>query len=101
MSDLIHTSEGASEQTIYEFRPAGFWIRVVATLVDFIVFIPVVALSFYAISSKSLFLTLLLILPGVLYKPLMEAFYGATLGKMACGLRVVDKSGANLSVPRA
>ena len=83
-------------------RPAGFLIRVVASFIDNLVFVPLIALGFYAlISAKSVFLCFLISLPGLFYKPLMEAFYGATLGKMAVGIRVVDDGGSNLSIAGA
>ena len=40
-------------------------------------------------------------IPGVIYKPFMESYYGATLGKMVCGLRVVDERGEKLSLGAA
>jgi uncharacterized RDD family membrane protein YckC len=39
--------------------------------------------------------------PGLLYKPLMEAYCGATLGKMACGIKVIDGQGKKLSLLNA
>ncbi|UCG58316.1 MAG: RDD family protein, partial [Phycisphaerales bacterium] len=40
----------------------------------------------------------LLSLPGLIYKPFMEAFFGATLGKMSCGIKVIDDNGNKLSL---
>ena len=83
-------------------KPAGFWIRVVASLVDFLIFIPVVVLSFVNFFSiKSTALLMVIGLPGLIYKPFMESYYGATLGKMVCGLRVVDELGEKLSLGAA
>lgn len=86
--------------------PAGFWIRVVAALVDFIiVLLPLQVGAFIAFSYvKNLPLLLLVSSPGfvyIVYKPLMESRYGATLGKMACGLRVIDQQGRRLSIVAA
>ncbi len=83
-------------------KPAGFWIRVVASLVDFLIFIPVVVLSsvnFFSIKSTALLIVVWL--PGLIYKPFMESFYGATLGKMVCGVRVVNERGEKLSLGAA
>ena len=83
-------------------KPAGFWIRVVASLVDGLVFLPVVILSFVNLFSiKSIPLLVVMSIPQFLYKPLMEARYGATLGKMACGLKVIDDQGAGITVSQA
>jgi uncharacterized RDD family membrane protein YckC len=69
---------------------ASFWSRVGASLVDFLVFVPIIGLSFYNMYGlKSLALNMVLSITWVLYKPLMEWKYGATLGKMALKLRVV------------
>lgn len=79
------------------FRPAGFWIRLGAYIIDILIFIPFIALGFWNyFSLKSTLVLILGSLPGFLYKPLMEAFCGATLGKMSCGIKVIDKNGNKL-----
>lgn len=83
-------------------RPAGFWIRVGAWIIDCIVFIPVGILSnwnFYVL--KSTLLPILICLIGLIYIPFMHSFFGATLGKMACRIKVIDDHGNRLSLPRA
>ena len=75
-------------------RPAGFWIRVLAALIDAVVLLPLTALL--ALSSGILPGALSVILddvPGLIYKPFLESRFGATLGKMACGIMVVDYRG--------
>jgi uncharacterized RDD family membrane protein YckC len=80
-------------------RPAGFWIRFGAQIVDFLVFIPIVGLSFWnTFSLKNTTVLVLISVPGLIYKPFMESFFGATLGKMACRLRVIDDNGNKLSL---
>lgn len=70
---------------------AGFWLRVGASLIDFLVMAPIVALSFYnLLSLKSLPTAIVCILAQPLYKIFMEGKYGATLGKMATHIKVVD-----------
>ncbi len=83
-------------------KPAGFWIRVVASLVDSLIFIPVAVLTFVNFFSiKSTALLIVVGLPWLIYKPFMESFYGATLGKMVCGVRVVNEHGEKLSLGAA
>ena len=80
-------------------RPAGFWIRVGAQIIDFLIFIPIVALSLWnTYSLKSTAVLVLIFVPGFIYKPFMESFFGATLGKMACGIKVIDDHGKKLSL---
>jgi uncharacterized RDD family membrane protein YckC len=75
-------------------QPAGFWIRVGAGLVDGVVLVPVAIIAIFAlIHTKSLAPYIVLSIPLLMYKPFMENYYGATLGKMACGLQVIDKHG--------
>jgi len=50
---------------------------------------------------KSYLVVVLISLPSFIYKPFMESLKGATLGKMACGLRVIDENGGNLPLGKA
>ena len=80
-------------------RPAGFWIRAGATVIDYLIFIPIGILSFWnTYSLKSIVVLVLISLPGLLYKPFMESFFGATLGKMSCKIKVIDDNGKKLSL---
>jgi len=80
-------------------RPAGFWIRVGAYFIDSVIFIPIVILGIWnTYSIKSIALLILISLPGLTYKPFMESFLGATLGKMSCKIKVIDDSGNKLSL---
>jgi uncharacterized RDD family membrane protein YckC len=72
-----------------DVRYAGFWIRVGAALVDLLVTVPIFVV-FLFIPSPAVFLLGIILL--LAYKPVMEGSFGATLGKMALGLRVVDKA---------
>jgi uncharacterized RDD family membrane protein YckC len=79
--------------------PAGFWIRVGAQIIDSLVFIPIVILAIWNTSTlKSTALSVLISLLGLTYKPFMESFFGATLGKMSCGIKVIDDNGNKLSL---
>jgi uncharacterized RDD family membrane protein YckC len=80
-------------------RPAGFWIRVGAYIIDSVIFFPIMILSIWnTYSLKSTAVLILSCLPGLIYKPFMESFFGATLGKMACGIKVIDDNGKKLSL---
>ena len=80
-------------------RPAGFWIRVGAYIIDSLIFIPIIILSVWNTwSLKSTAVLVLSSLPGLIYKPFMESFFGATLGKMSCKLKVIDDNGNKLSL---
>ncbi|MFK8007842.1 MAG: RDD family protein [Saprospiraceae bacterium] len=80
------------------YRYAGFWTRVGAAFVDFLVFIPLLGLLVYGlIALKSLPIVLSVTIIMAAYKPLMEYQYGATLGKMAVGIKVIDEEGGLLS----
>ena len=80
-------------------RPAGFWIRVGAYIIDILIFIPIIILSVWNTwHLKSTVVLVLSSLPGLIYKPFMESFFGATLGKMFCKLKVIDDNGNKLSL---
>ncbi len=80
-------------------RPAGFWIRAGATIIDALIFFPIGILGYWnTLSLKSTALLVLINLPGLIYKPFMESFFGATLGKMSCKIKVIDDNGKKLSL---
>ena len=80
-------------------RPAGFWIRFGAYIIDSLIFIPIVILGIWnTFTLKSTALLVLISLPWLIYKPFMESFFGATLGKMSCGIKVIDDDGNKLSL---
>ena len=81
---------------------AGFWIRTGATVIDFLVYLPLIALGFYNLMTiKSLALQLGLTLIMALYKPFMEYKYGGTLGKLALKIKVVNTDLESISIPKA
>ncbi|UTW62491.1 RDD family protein [bacterium SCSIO 12741] len=72
---------------------AGFWTRVGASIVDTIVLLPAIGLMMYSLLSlQSNAIVILVLLILMIYKPFMEFRYGATLGKMAVGIKVVDEN---------
>ena len=103
-------------------QPGGFWIRFVAFLIDglilsvaavaivgtFVAFIVIgvdtddASEASPAIAFAVVLMILALLLVGWLYEALMtSSARGATLGKMAVGLRIVRADGAPLSFGRA
>ncbi len=86
---LDHFEEGEGE--VRPMRFAGFWVRVGATIIDFFILLPIIAFGMYnMLNIKSLALFFAITLLHALYKPFMEYNYGATLGKMALKLKVVN-----------
>ena len=104
---------------------AGFWKRFVATVIDsiilsfasFFLIVPLVIVGFIGGASGdfedpdmgyfAIFLGMYLLVMMVLfilqwlYHAIMESTKGATLGKMAMGIRVTDMSGNPISFGRA
>ena len=80
--------EQKQTQVIY----GGFWPRVGALLLDTVILLPVIfPLTLFNITQwKSSILLVLVTLAAVSYKPFCEYKYGATLGKMALKLKVVN-----------
>jgi uncharacterized RDD family membrane protein YckC len=70
----------------------GFWPRLGALILDGLVMVPVsFGVTYFNITTwKSPLLLILLMLVSLAYKPVMEYVYGATLGKMALNLKVVN-----------
>jgi uncharacterized RDD family membrane protein YckC len=96
----------------------GFWIRVAATFIDSIVvsiaqyavYIPVILVVFrnagseedaWQVIAAQLAMALFSIVLTAGYEIWMVGRYGATLGKMACRLRVVAPDGSRISYARA
>lgn len=96
------------------FRYAGFWIRVGAKLIDglivgVVVAVPVVVLMFSRIQTGDpaammifqLVLQLAVIVVNGAYTVFFVTKYGATPGKMACGLKIVTADGENIRIGRS
>ena len=102
-----------------ERRYAGFWIRVVAKIIDglamgLVVGIPMLILGVaggtfspqggqpsMAIVTMQILLQLVGVFFSIAYNTFMHGKYGATLGKMAVGIRVVMADGAPITFMRA
>ncbi|MEP6956342.1 MAG: RDD family protein, partial [Chthoniobacterales bacterium] len=90
-----------------EMNYAGFWIRFVAKFVDgLIVGVPGYAVRFgivallpnpESIVTVTLISWLISLSMNITYYTWLHGKYGATLGKMACGLRLVQANGGKVS----
>ena len=79
-------------------RYAGFWPRLFANLVDGIVGIPFIGLTWPGLLSRtaSLLVAIPAFVVGASYIVVMNACWGRTLGKMAAGIRIVTVVGARI-----
>ena len=91
-----------------QLQYAGFWIRFAAKFLDGIIMniamiplqiiVAAVASSPEAAAAASILLILISLVVPLLYTAIMHGKYGATVGKMACGLRVVRPDGSPISM---
>jgi uncharacterized RDD family membrane protein YckC len=92
-------------------RPAGFWIRTVALLIDLVVFV-LVERSFEAMATAMLGASvdgespsgaaaLFTLLFTAVYATVLHAVSGQTIGKMLVGVQVLGVDGAGLTVGAA
>lgn len=85
---------------IYEDVYAGFWVRVAAKLLDFIVLLPVMGLVFYFNSlSKTASINTMIpnLLFGLAFEVVLVKIYGGTPGKLMMGLKIIQKNGDNIT----
>ena len=95
---LTDNDHGYKEEIEY----AGFWIRLGAAVIDTLVLFPIISLSIYnQFDMKSLALLYVFTVLSALYKPLMEWRFGATLGKMACKIKVVNEELRPISIDQS
>lgn len=81
---------------------AGFWLRVGASIIDFLIMLPVIGLNFYNnMSIKSLVLGLILSFVYILYKLIMEGTKGATIGKRVLGITLVNENNEMINMNQA
>jgi len=72
-------------------KHVGFWDRFMAVVIDiFVLLPPIIGSILNILYLKNMLLFVLLNILMILYKPLMEYKYGATVGKMVLKLKVVD-----------
>jgi uncharacterized RDD family membrane protein YckC len=110
-------ASGTAGASPLAWRYAGFWIRFGARMIDGLIFmIPIVVLAAVLIPNlvrargqapitpnsmfaAAGFLTFFVVffIVGACYEILMLKYRSGTLGKMACGLKVIRPDGSNLS----
>lgn len=76
-------------------EPAGFWIRLLAYVIDFLVLLVLVVASMFV---KTAGMYILVLIPMILYKPVLEGLVGGTAGKLALGLRVANEDGEKIGI---
>jgi uncharacterized RDD family membrane protein YckC len=90
------------EKSTVQHEYAGFWIRVGASLIDLVVYLPVFGVNMYNMYFwKSLPVQLFTTFLLMVYKPFMEYQYGGTLGKMAVSVKVVDGDSHSISITQS
>jgi len=78
---------------------ATFWNRALASIVDSLaLLIPSTGLTFYGLYEKSLPLVLAGAALAMVYKVWMEGTYGATLGKMAVKIKMINSARQPISL---
>lgn len=89
-------NESSNESFALELtKPAGFWIRVVAYIIDILILLVFVVAGMFA-KSEALYIAVLV--PMILYKPVLEGLLGGTAGKFALGLRVINAEGGKIGL---
>lgn len=89
-----------------EYRYAGFWIRVVALLIDGVAIVVVqAAIAFIAFDGVSYFTTptttttlISLLLNGTYLSVMESSARQGSLGKIAVGIKVIDKNGGRITL---
>lgn len=101
-NNILDNDLRENPQDLESVQFAGFGVRLGASIIDSLVLIPLMGLNYYnIIDFKNLSLALLLALASAAYKPYMEYRYGATVGKMALKIKVVDYHFQQISVEQA
>jgi len=94
-NELLPTRFQGINEDVY----AGFWVRVAAKLLDFVILLPVIGLVFY-LDSLSKSANINAMIPNLLFSAAFEVvlvkIYGGTPGKLIMGLKVIKKNGDNI-----
>lgn len=89
--DIALSQDLLNEQELQSFTYTKFWPRVGAFLIDRVVMLAITPLVLYNTTHWRSYLFFTgLVLVQFIYKPFLEYEYGATLGKMALGIKVVN-----------
>lgn len=94
----------AQQESNSEAAVGGFWLRVAAKLLDFLIMLPILGLTYW-LSSQYRSFYLWAVIPslawGLFYTVYLVRRYGGTPGKLALKLRVRKKDGAPVSLAAA
>lgn len=89
--DILDNDLSNNRPELQNVRFAGLGVRIGASIIDSLVLIPLMGFNYFNIVDwKNLPLAILLALASAAYKPFMEYRYGATVGKMALRIKVVN-----------
>ena len=94
-NELLPTRFPGINEDVY----AGFWIRIAAKILDFIVLLPVIGLLLYidGLSKSAYFYA---VVPNLLFGIWFEVYlvkrYGGTPGKLMMGIKIIKNDGADV-----
>ncbi|MEC1666831.1 MULTISPECIES: RDD family protein [Bacillus] len=81
------------------YKPAGFWIRLGASLLDYIIVSVPLLLIYWLITGKDPNDSMIISLVILLYSILLPVFWqGYLIGKRICGIRIVKKDGSQVGL---
>lgn len=101
MSDSPILSPGPTTKP--SAKAAGFWVRLLALSVDYLTMwiLYGIIIMLYLVMGVHEGLLVTLVLLTILYDWILHALQGATVGKMLCGIEVVQKDGNKPNVLKA
>jgi len=79
---------------------AGFWIRVAAKILDFVILLPLAGILLYAngLSKSAYFYTVVPnLLFGIFFEVYLVKVYGGTPGKLIMDIKVIQKNGDDVN----
>ncbi len=81
------------------YKPAGFWIRLGASLLDYLIISLPILLIFWLLTGKdpdeSTFISVIMAIYSILLPVLWN---GYVVGKKICGIRIVKKDGSQVFI---
>ncbi|MCY9189027.1 RDD family protein [Bacillus mojavensis] len=81
------------------YKPAGFWIRLGASLLDYIIVSVPLLLIYWLITGKDPNDSMIISMVVLLYSILLPVFWqGYLIGKRICGIRIVKKDGSQVGL---
>ncbi|UTL73075.1 RDD family protein [Bacillus halotolerans] len=81
------------------YKPAGFWIRLGPSLLDYIIVSVPLLLIYWLITGKDPNESMIISLIVFLYSILLPVFWqGYLIGKRICGIRIVKKDGSQVGL---